>query len=114
MAHLCHATGCETAVPPRMFMCKKDWYRLPKAMRDAIWDAYRPGQEVTKTPSREYLRVAREAISYLERADAFEAIQARDGLPCPQTGLTHCRTCHGVDGDPHGPRCGHYAGCPEC
>lgn len=44
----------------------------------------------------------------------FAALQVRDGLPCPDTGITHCRACHGADGDPLGPRCGHTAGCPEC
>jgi hypothetical protein len=44
----------------------------------------------------------------------FEMIQQRDGLPEEGTGISHCRACHGVDGDPLGPRCGHTAGCPEC
>jgi hypothetical protein len=44
----------------------------------------------------------------------FRAVQARDGLPDPDTGISHCAACHGADLDPDGPRCGHYAGCPEC
>lgn len=48
------------------------------------------------------------------RRARFLAAQARDGLPCPDTGISHCAACHGADLDPHGPRCGHYAGCPEC
>ena len=68
-AHTCHATGCKTPVPPRMFMCGRDWYRLPKAMRDAIWDAYVPGQEIRKDPSRAYLAAARAAVRYLERIE---------------------------------------------
>ncbi len=65
MAHLCHAEGCQKAVPPKMFMCKPHWFSLPKRLRDAIWATYRPGQEVTKDPSPEYLEVAHEAIRWL-------------------------------------------------
>lgn len=68
--HTCHAKGCTRPVPPKMFMCKGHWFSLPKPMRDAIWAAYRPGQEITKTPSREYLAVAREAINWLAAQEA--------------------------------------------
>lgn len=44
----------------------------------------------------------------------FSAAQARDGLPDPDTGQSHCAACHSADLDPDGPRCGHTAGCPEC
>ena len=64
-AHLCHAPGCKTAVPPKMFACRPHWFALPKAMRDAIWATYRDGQEVTKDPSPEYLEAARAAVEYL-------------------------------------------------
>jgi hypothetical protein len=67
--HTCHRTGCMVKVPPHMFMCKADWRRLPKRMRDAIWDNYIPGQEIRKDPSPEYMRVAQEAIRYLEDKD---------------------------------------------
>ena len=67
--HVCHATGCKVSVPPKMFMCRRHWYRLPKSHRDAIWATYRPGQEITKTPSAEYLLVARAAVRALERIE---------------------------------------------
>lgn len=41
-----------------MWGCKKHWFRLPRGYRQAIWSAYRPGQETDKTPSEEYLRIA--------------------------------------------------------
>lgn len=63
--HTCHADGCQTAVPPRMFMCKPHWYALPTPLRDWIWATYKPGQEVTKDPSREYLKAARACIDFL-------------------------------------------------
>jgi hypothetical protein len=67
--HTCHATACDRRVPPAMFMCRPHWYALPQEMRDAIWDAYQPGQERldgTAFSSEEYLRVTREAIQFLE------------------------------------------------
>ena len=77
MNHTCHATGCTTPVPPRMFMCKRHWFRLPTHMRDEVWRVYRPGQEVTKDPSPEYVATARAAIRWLE---AKEGVQGTLGL----------------------------------
>lgn len=65
MPHTCHAIGCNTAVPPKLFMCRKHWFMLPKKHRDAIWATYRPGQEIDKDPSQEYLQAASDAISWL-------------------------------------------------
>lgn len=59
MKHTCHWPGCNKAVPPAMWGCKPHWFKLPKALRNAIWKYYVPGQEITKTPSSEYLVVAR-------------------------------------------------------
>jgi len=75
-AHRCHATGCDRAVPTRMFMCKRHWFMLPKGLRDEIWRHYRPGQERTKSPSRAYLKAARRAIDWLEETEK-PAVQQR-------------------------------------
>jgi len=56
--HTCHWPGCERQVPPAMWGCKEHWRKLPKALRDAVWKAYRPGQEINMTPSAEYIAVA--------------------------------------------------------
>lgn len=70
--HTCHATGCDVSVPPRMFMCRRHWYMLPKTYRDRVWSAFRPGQEDDKNPSATYTRVAMDAIRYLEALEASE------------------------------------------
>lgn len=62
MRHTCHAHGCKTPVPPRMFMCRAHWFSLRKPTRDAIWREYRPGQEDDKRPSLRYLAVQRFAV----------------------------------------------------
>lgn len=63
--HHCHWNGCDKAVPPAMWGCRQHWFTLPKPMRDAIWRCYAPGQEVTKTPSVEYLRVANKVQEWI-------------------------------------------------
>lgn len=72
MSHLCHATACKAAVPPKMFMCRKHWFMVPSDLRDAIWATYRPGQETTKDPSPEYIETAREAIAAVARKEVTE------------------------------------------
>lgn len=56
--HTCHWPGCKAQVPPALWGCKIHWYMLPRDLRSKIWATYQPGQEVTQTPSAEYLRVA--------------------------------------------------------
>lgn len=56
--HTCHWPGCKRQVPPKMWGCKSHWFTLPKKLRDRIWASYVPGQEITKTPSREYVAAA--------------------------------------------------------
>ena len=63
MSHHCHAVGCEVAVPPKMHMCLKHWRMVPRAVQDLIWKHYRPGQEIDKRPTTEYLCTAFVSIS---------------------------------------------------
>lgn len=67
--HACHAQGCPKKVPPSIFMCKRHWFMLPKAMRDAIWDKYVPGQEDRMDPSPFYLDAAHEAVDYISKLE---------------------------------------------
>ena len=53
-----------------MFMCKPHWFKLPKHLRDKIWNAYVPGQEATMTPSDEYLDVAMEVQRWIAEHSA--------------------------------------------
>jgi hypothetical protein len=63
--HHCHWPGCERKVPPAMWGCKAHWFKLPMRLRNRIWATYRPGQEVTKDPSADYLSVAREVQDWI-------------------------------------------------
>ncbi len=62
MAHTCHARNCTRAVPPKMLMCRQHWFTVPRPLRDAVWATYRPGQEVDKDPSPEWIEAADAAI----------------------------------------------------
>jgi hypothetical protein len=63
--HTCHCPNCDKTVAPKFFGCGPCWFALPENMRNAVWASYRPGQEISKTPSTEYLMAARAAIEYL-------------------------------------------------
>lgn len=57
--HKCHWVGCDKDVPPALWGCAKHWYALPRALRAKIWATYRPGQEDDKSPSADYIKVAK-------------------------------------------------------
>lgn len=63
--HVCHWPGCETPVPPRMWGCRVHWYALPMVLRNRIWATYEPGQEITMTPSDDYLDAARDVEAWI-------------------------------------------------
>ena len=62
IAHHCHARGCKKVILPGVFMCRPHWEIVPDPLKDEIWRTYRPGQEVDKKPSREYVMAAWAAI----------------------------------------------------
>jgi hypothetical protein len=41
-SHLCPA-GCGQPVSPDRLMCRRDWYQVPKPLRDAVWATWRSG-----------------------------------------------------------------------
>lgn len=65
--HHCHWPGCTQQVPPAMWGCKVHWFKLPKKLRDKIWNTYVPGQEIDMTPSNEYLNVADEVQQWIKQ-----------------------------------------------
>lgn len=65
--HYCHWPGCFKEVKPAFWGCLPHWYRLPEYFRKKIWQTYMPGQEITKTPSKEYLAVANEIQVWIRK-----------------------------------------------
>ena len=49
-----------------MWGCRAHWFALPKRLRDAVWAAYRPGQEESMDVSAEYLAVAEDVQVWIE------------------------------------------------
>jgi hypothetical protein len=68
-AHLCHALKCTVEVPPKLLMCRRHWFMVPKPLRDRVWATYRPGQEVDKKPSLEYVDAMEAAIASVYQAE---------------------------------------------
>ncbi len=68
--HHCHWPGCTKQCPPAMWGCKGHWFALPAALRAKVWRAYVPGQEVSMTPSDEYMKVAEEVQRWIASRDA--------------------------------------------
>lgn len=77
--HTCHAARCETPCPPRLLMCPGHWRMVPKAMQDAVYAAYRPGQGTRSIPSDDWFVAAFTAIAEVAEAEGFakEAAQYR-------------------------------------
>ena len=67
MKHTCHWPGCEAEVPPKMWGCKPHWFKLPLRLRQEVWNAYRPGQEVDKLPSLLYIQVANDVKRWIHQ-----------------------------------------------
>ncbi len=65
-SHKCHWPGCQVEVDPKMWGCKKHWFRLPQFLRKEVWRTYVPGQEITKTPSMEYIAVAEKVQAWCD------------------------------------------------
>ena len=69
MKHQCHALFCKEEIPPRLLMCFKHWCMVPEGIQKRVLAYYREGQCHDKRPSREYLKAAREAISYVAKLE---------------------------------------------
>lgn len=77
MRHVCHAEGCEVAVPPRMLMCLTHWRMVPRELQRRVWATYVEGQEIRKDPTPEYMEAQRAAV---------EAVAIKEGRRTPHAG----------------------------
>lgn len=86
-AHTCHAHGCAKAVPPKLLMCLNHWRMVPRHLQSMVWRHYRPGQEIDKNPSREYLLAQRAAVWAVFVAEGRER-SASQLTSYPQSGIS--------------------------
>lgn len=68
--HTCHWPGCRRQVSPALWGCRAHWGQLPRVIRQAIWEAYRPGQESDGDPSPAYLNAVQSARDWAQRAQS--------------------------------------------
>jgi hypothetical protein len=57
---LCAVPGCGDQIDPTRLMCRRDWYQVPKRLRDQVWRTWRSGQEAN---SREHQQAVLQAIA---------------------------------------------------
>jgi len=63
MKHTCHARNCPVVTDPKVLMCKKHWFMVPKNLRDNVWNTFkRRGRDVAGPGWRAYLDAADAAI----------------------------------------------------
>lgn len=76
--HTCHADGCTKPIAPAYLMCPAHWRMVPAEIQRRIWLLYRPGQEVDKRPTGQYMTAMRDAIAAVAKA---EGEQCQKSLP---------------------------------
>jgi hypothetical protein len=57
-ARRCPVPGCGEAIDPSRLMCRRDWYLVPKTMRDQVWCTWRSGQGASSGEHKEAVRKA--------------------------------------------------------
>jgi hypothetical protein len=61
--HKCPADGCTKRVPADMLMCARDWYRVPRPLRAAIWRAWDHGEGAGSRAHTAAIHAAIEAVN---------------------------------------------------
>jgi hypothetical protein len=49
----CPVPGCSEQIDPSRLMCRRDWYLVPKSVRDQVWCTWRSGLGVHSREHRE-------------------------------------------------------------
>ena len=57
---LCPVPGCGDQIDQTRLMCRRDWYQVPKRLRDQVWRTWRSGQEAS---SLEHQQAVLQAIT---------------------------------------------------
>ncbi len=57
----CPVPGCGEQIDPTRLMCRRDWYHLPRQMRDRVWITWRSGHAAC---SRQHQQAVLGAINY--------------------------------------------------
>jgi len=57
-AAVCPVPGCHELIDPSRLMCRRDWHRVPKRLRDRVWYTWRSGQGASGRAHRASVRLA--------------------------------------------------------
>jgi hypothetical protein len=78
LASHCPIPGCGEQIDPTRLMCRRDWYLVPRELRDQIWATWRSGQGAF---TREHEAVVRQAITAVrqQRPESLPASSAAAG-----------------------------------
>jgi len=71
--HKCPGDGCDQGIPYNRLMCRADWYRVPKPLRDAVWETWDSGRGAA---SAAHTAAILAAIDACNRARAAEGVSA--------------------------------------
>src|SRR5712692_1936277 len=63
-ASRCPIPGCGEQIDPTRLMCRRDWYLVPKELRDQVWATWRSGQGAF---TREHQAAVLRAISAVQQ-----------------------------------------------
>lgn len=76
--HTCHIPTCALEVPPKMLMCRRHWFMVPKGLRAAVWAHYQHGQERGGvSPSEAWLDAANAAIAHVVKRERIRREASR-------------------------------------
>jgi hypothetical protein len=56
----CPVPGCGDQIDQTRLMCRRDWYQVPKPLRDQVWRTWRSGREAD---SRDHQEAVLKAIT---------------------------------------------------
>jgi hypothetical protein len=54
----CPVPGCGEQIDASRLMCRRDWYAIPKPLRDRVWATWRSGREALGADHQEAVRLA--------------------------------------------------------
>ena len=54
----CPVPGCGEQIDLCRMMCRRDWYAIPKPLRDRVWATWRPGRDALDADHQEAVPMA--------------------------------------------------------
>jgi hypothetical protein len=66
----CPVPGCDEQIDRTRLMCRRDWYQVPRRLRDRAWRTWRSGHEAAGRDHREAV-IAAIAAARLSRLPAW-------------------------------------------